>query len=93
MSPPVGSSPQGDKKCDQGMFLDQKNVGDLMIALQGFVEKKIIDSDFAPTEDKIEALADAISAVEYFIDSLGGQSAGASEAIALAEESIQHLLS
>ena len=74
-------------------FLDQKNVGDLMIALQGFVEKKIIDSDFAPTEDKIEALADAISAVEYFIDSLGGQSAGASEAIALAEESIQHLLS
>ena len=74
-------------------FLDQENVGDLMIALQGFVEKKIIDSDFAPTEDKIEALADAISAVEYFIDSLGGQSAGASEAIALAEESIQHLLS
>ena len=38
------------------------------------------------------ALADAISAVEYFIDSLGGQSAGAAEAVALAEDSIQHLL-
>jgi hypothetical protein len=74
-------------------FLDQERVAELMVTLQSFVENKIIQSDFAPTEDKIEALADAISAVEYFIDSLGGQSAGASEAVALAEESIQHLVS
>ena len=64
-----------------------------MIALQSFVEHKVIESDFAPTEDKIEALADAISAVEYFIDSLTGQAAGASEAVALAKESIKHLVS
>ena len=74
-------------------FLDQEEVSELMIALQGFVEHKIIESDFAPTEDKIEALADAISAVEYFIDSLTGQAAGASEAVALAKDSIKHLVS
>ena len=73
-------------------FLDQERVAELMVTLQGFVENKIIQRDFSPSEDKIEALADAISAVEYFIDSLGGQSAGAAEAVALAEDSIQHLL-
>jgi hypothetical protein len=72
-------------------FLDQEEVSDLMIKLQRFVEDKIIASKFAPAEDKIEALADAISAVEYYIDSLIGQTAGATEAIALAKESIQHL--
>jgi hypothetical protein len=73
-------------------FLDQEDVSGLMIQLQRFVEDKIVASDFAPTEDKIEALADAISAVEYFIDSLTGQTAGATEAVSLAKESVAHLL-
>lgn len=73
-------------------FLDQESVASLMVSLQQFVELKIIESDESPDESKMEALADAISAVEYFIDSLTGQSAGASEAVALAKESIQQLL-
>lgn len=74
-------------------FLDQDEVSRLMISLHNFVEKSIVDSDIAPSDDKIEALADAISAVEYFIDSLTGQSAGASEAVALAKDSIKQLVS
>jgi hypothetical protein len=73
-------------------FLDQEEVSGLIINLQRFVEDKIVASEFSPTEDKIEALADAISAVEYYIDSLSGQAAGATEAVALAKESIKHLL-
>lgn len=73
-------------------FLDQEEVSGLMIDLQRFVEDRVVDSDTAPAEDKIEALADAISAVEYYIDSLTGQTAGASEAVMLAKESIQQLL-
>ncbi len=73
-------------------FLDQEDVSALMIDLQRFVEDKIVDGDIPPTEDKIEALADAISAIEYYIDSLTGQTAGASEAITLAKESIAHLV-
>ena len=73
-------------------FLDQEEVSGLMIDLQRFVEDRIVGSDTAPTEEKIEALADAISAVEYYIDSLTGQTAGASEAVMLAKESIQQLL-
>lgn len=73
-------------------FLDQEEVSGLMIDLQRFVEDRVVDSDIAPAEDKIEALADAISAVEYYIDSLTGQTAGASEAVMLAKESIQQLL-
>jgi hypothetical protein len=73
-------------------FLDQEEVSGLVMSLQRFVEDKIIASEFSPTEDKIEALADAISAVEYYIDSLTGHTAGATEAVALAKESIKHLL-
>jgi hypothetical protein len=73
-------------------FLDQEEVSGLMINLQRFVEDKIVASELSPTEDKIEALADAISAVEYYIDSLTGHTAGATEAVALAKESIKHLL-
>ena len=74
------------------LFLEQEEVATLMRQLQRYVEHNIVASDFAPTEDKIEALADAISAIEYFIDSLMGQGAGASEAITLAKDSIQQLL-
>ncbi|MGK0249989.1 MAG: hypothetical protein ACI910_002753 [Oleispira sp.] len=73
-------------------FLDQEEVSGLMINLQRFVDDKIVASEFSPAEDKIEALADAISAVEYYIDSLTGQTSGATEAVALAKESIKHLL-
>jgi hypothetical protein len=73
-------------------FLDQEEVSGLMINLQRFVEDKIVASEFSPKEDKIEALADAISALEYYIDSLTGQSARATEAVALAKESIKYLL-
>ena len=73
-------------------FLDQEDVSGLMIELQRFVEDEIVASELAPAEDKIEALADAISAAEYFIDSLTGQAAGATEAVSLARESIKQLL-
>lgn len=73
-------------------FLEQEEVSGLVTQLQRFVEDKIVASDFTPVEDKIEALADAISAVEYYIDSLTGQAAGATEAVLLAKESISHLL-
>jgi hypothetical protein len=73
-------------------FLEQEEASGLMLSLERFVNRKILDSDFAPAEDKIEALADAISAIEYFIDSLTGQGTGAPAAIALAKESISHLV-
>jgi len=74
------------------LFLDQDEVADLMRQLEKFVEDKVIEAEGAPEEDKMEALADAISAVEYYIDSLSGQTAGAAEAVALAKDSIKHLL-
>lgn len=74
------------------LFLEQEEVASLIRQLQRYVEKNIVASDFAPSDEKIEALADAISAVEYFIDSLMNQGAGAGEAVALAKESIQQLL-
>jgi len=73
-------------------FLDQEEVAGLMRELEHFVDQKVVESDEAPSEDKMEALADAISAVEYYIDSLNGQTAGAAEAVALARDSISHLL-
>lgn len=72
-------------------FLEQEEVSVLVSKIQRFVEEKIINSDFVPSDEKIEALADAISAIEFFIDSLMGQKTGADEAVTLAKESILQL--
>lgn len=74
------------------LFLDQEDVASLMRQLEQYVDTHIIESEVTPPEDKLEALADAISAVEYYIDSLNGQTAGAAEAVALAKDSIAQLL-
>jgi len=63
----------------------------MLIDLDTFVTKQVLEEDLPPSEAKMEAFADAITAIEYFLDSLNGQSAGAEEALQLARESISHL--
>lgn len=73
------------------MFLDRPEVYDMLLTLDRYLTRNILDSELPPKENQLEALADAITAIEYFLDSLGGHSAGAEEALNLARESISHL--
>ena len=73
------------------LFLDKKPVFDILVALERFVTQQVMTSQDPVPEHKMEAFADAITAVEYFIDSLNGQATGADDAIRLAQESLTHL--
>lgn len=73
------------------MFLELPDLHAMLLELDHFVGRKVLESDVPPKDAQMEALADAITAIEYFLDSIGGQSAGTEEALKLARESINHL--
>jgi len=73
------------------MFLELPDLHAMLLELDHFVVRKVLESDVPPKDAQMEALADAITAIEYFLDSIGGQSAGTEEALKLARESINHL--
>ena len=73
------------------IFLEQDNVHDILIALDNFIEKQVLVTQQPVEDHKMEAFADAITAVEYFMDSMNGHMSGADDAIRLAQESLSHL--
>ncbi len=75
------------------LFLEEDNVHDILISLDSFIVKQVMVSQKPIEDHKMEAFADAITAVEYFMDSLSGHTTGADEAIRLAQESLLHLTS
>lgn len=75
------------------LFLDKESVYSILLELNQFITKRVIDGQTRPTDAQMEAFADAITGVEYFLDSLIGHSASADEAIKLAQESLSHLRS
>lgn len=75
------------------MFLENEQVYKMLLILEEFIRKEVVDANGVPAAGRIEAFADAISAIEYYLDSMGGKTTGASEAIKLAAESIKLLRS
>lgn len=73
------------------MFLEKEPMYHMLLELDRFIQKQVLDSDIPPPAGRMDAFADAISAIEYYLDSLGGQSAGAEEAVQLAADSIRQL--
>ncbi len=73
------------------MFLERPDVHDMLLELNRFVARNVLGSDLPPKDAQMEALADALTAIEYFLDSMVGHSAGSEEALNLARESIRHL--
>ncbi|UZK03709.1 hypothetical protein [Venatoribacter cucullus] len=73
------------------MFLEKEPVYQMLLQLEQFIRKQVLDTDIQPPAGRMEAFADAISAIEYYLDSLNGQSAGAEEAVQLAADSIRQL--
>ena len=73
------------------MFLERPEVHDMLLELNRFITRYVLESDLPPKDAQMEALADALTAIEYFLDSMIGHAAGSEEALHLARESIAHL--
>lgn len=74
-------------------FLDKPEAREIVVELDRFVVQKVLPSTEPVSDSKMESLADAITAVEYFISSLKDKSGSAKEAIELANTSLNHLWS
>lgn len=73
------------------VFLEKDDVNEMLFILEEFIKKQVVDSAAAPSQAKMEAFADTISAIEYYLDTINGQGAGADEALVLAANSIKQL--
>jgi len=56
-----------------------------------YIQEALIDSEQIPGEQDLETLADALTSLEYFIESLGRKGEGNAELLKLAEESLRSL--
>lgn len=73
------------------IFLEKHNVALLLHDLEAFVSLRLLGSEAQPSEKQLEAFADGVTAIEYFLDSLNGQGNGSDDALKLAQESLQIL--
>ncbi|WP_189387493.1 hypothetical protein [Bacterioplanes sanyensis] len=72
------------------LFLENERVCKMLHELDSFIAA-VLDGSLEPGESQMEAFADAVTGIEYFLDSLSGQSASADDALALAADSLEQL--
>lgn len=72
-------------------FLEEKRAYKVANELNAFVKGRIIEASSRPTVSQVEALADVVSALEFYLDSLQHNAKGAKEALKLAIDSVQQL--
>ncbi|MDF1762412.1 MAG: hypothetical protein P1U57_03295 [Oleibacter sp.] len=70
------------------IFLGQPNLQMQLVDLETFADENIVRSMNPPASHKIEAFADAITAIEYYLDTIDSPASVANEALRIAEESL-----
>ncbi|WP_420590957.1 hypothetical protein [Bacterioplanoides sp.] len=73
------------------IFLEKENIAEMLHQLEHFIAKRLIENPSTPAESQLESFADAITAIEYYLDSMIGQTTGAEDALKMARESLAAL--
>ena len=73
------------------VFLEKPELRDLLLNLEEFMERRVVQSLTTPVDRDMDAFADAVTAVEYYLDTYDNPSAGGSDALRMAEESMAQL--
>ncbi len=73
------------------VMIESAEVARLVDGAGRYIQKALIDSEQIPSEQDLETLADALTSLEYFIESLGRNGQGNNELLKLAEESLRSL--
>lgn len=73
------------------LFLEQDTACKILLALENFIKKSVLEVTTPPASSKMETFADAVSAVEYYLESLITNTNGDADALKLAIESINGL--
>lgn len=73
------------------VFLEKEEVNKILFALDKFIRQQVLESVTPPAQNKMEAFADTVSAIEYYLDTIDSQGTGANEALSLAVSSVKQL--
>lgn len=72
-------------------FLEERKAYKVALELQQFVKIYIIEINDLPSTSQIEAFADVVSALEFYLDSLQNNAVGAQDALKLSIDGMQQL--
>ncbi|MEK9766434.1 MAG: hypothetical protein VW274_08130 [Thalassolituus sp.] len=73
------------------VFLERAELRDLLLDLEDFVNHQVLDNRVAPSAADMDAFADAVTAVEYYLDTYDSPASGGEDALRMAEESMRQL--
>lgn len=73
------------------VMIETPDVARLVEAAGQYIQRALIDSEKTPAEQDLETLADALTSLEYYIESFGRNGEGNAELLKLAEESLRSL--
>ena len=73
------------------IFLNEPKAAAVVQCAVQFLEKRVLNVDLPPDEARLEVLADALTSVEYYTETLSHSDAGASDILDLAIKSVGQL--
>ncbi|KZY64017.1 hypothetical protein A3738_19860 [Oleiphilus sp. HI0066] len=73
------------------LLLGRERVASVIAASEKCIQQELLDSQSLPDEKLLETLADALSSVEYYIDSLGKSSSLNDDLLKLSEDSLKSI--
>lgn len=73
------------------LFLEKKQLREMLMSLDDFIERHVLEASVSPSLEDMDAFADAITAVEYYLDTYYSPSSGGNDALHMAAESIAQL--
>lgn len=73
------------------VFLERSELRDILLELEEFVGYGVLESRVPPSSSDLDAFADAVTAIEYYLDTFDSPSAGGEDALRMATESMEHL--
>lgn len=73
------------------VFLEKAGLREILLELEEFISYGVLDSRVPPSSADLDAFADAVTAIEFYLDTFDSPSAGGEDALRMAEESMEHL--
>ena len=73
------------------VFLEKPELRELLLDLEDFMVRNVVETHTTPLEKDLDAFADAVTAIEYYMDTYDNPSAGGRDALKMAEESMAQL--
>lgn len=73
------------------VFIEKSELREILFELEEFIIHGVLESRAPPSNSDLDAFADAVTAIEYYLDTFDSPSAGGEDALRMAGESMEHL--